>query len=266
MRIANHGRAVPVFLLTALTMSAGCGPKATPVETPSGGVGETSDEAWAASTEAYRPPSTLSALATAEKAPADPTVYAGLADAFAGSEVAGMSFLYALYYRAMGTDCASDGQAALAIARILAQRVAANEVEGGRFEYEVRLAPEPAPARIVAGGRTRVPLANRVATSVAAALPGYQGHASIADYHGVLARWVDGAADFGSANELHAWLAATKKAGHLEAFSHLVFGLAFPDEFKKYEASHEKELRAALAYFDGHLLVPRQLPRPDATD
>ncbi len=263
MRIAKYG-----WLVLALFVPAamGCGPKSPAPEAPTSGALGTSDSAWSEATEALRPPSTAGALAALDKNPRDPTAYAALADAFAGTDVAGMSFLYALYYRAMGTDCASDAQAALAVARVLAQRVQANEVAEGRYEYEMRLAPEPAPLRTLDDGRTRAPLANRLATSLAAALPGYQGHAGIADYHAILARWVDGAADLGSANELHEWLVATKKAGHLEAFSHLVFGLAFPDELKKYEAAHEKELRAALAYFDAHLLVPKTAPRPDATD
>lgn len=263
MRFAHHGW----FLLALLLPHAvGCAPRTATVRAPATESLATTDAAWAEATEAYRPPTTRSALATLEKNPMDPTAYAVLADAFAGTDAAGMSVLYALYYRAMGTDCASDAQAALAVARVLAQRIRVSEVAEGRFAYEARLAPEPAPTRVFEDGRERLPLATRLASSLAAALPGHQGHATIAEYHGILSRWVEGPVDLGSANELHAWLVATKKAGHLEAFSHLVFGLAFPEEFKKYEASREKELRAALAYFETHLLVPTRAPYPDATD
>ena len=64
--------------------------------------------------------------------------------------------------------------------------------------------------------------------------------------------------------ELHGWLVALAKAGHLEAFCYRVLGGALPGEMKAYRAGNARELQALSAYVEEGALKPTRAAVPDA--
>jgi hypothetical protein len=214
-----------------------------------------------------RPTGTETALSALAAAPTQPEPYAQAALAFAPTEAPAMSLIWGLSYHAMGGG-PQDAALAEALAKVLRERVVATRDEHTHEKtFNVRLAPGQAPVRKTPDGVAHVPVAHLFEGLFSPALTSLEGAWTVEQFYDALSNWVAQLASHGSPLdarvELDAWLVATAKAGHLEAYCHTLLGPAFPAELKQFRRQNAAASKAYEAYVKASPLRPTHAVMPD---
>jgi hypothetical protein len=214
-----------------------------------------------------RPTGTEAALSTLAATPTEAEAYARAALAYASTEAPAMTLIWGLSYQAMGGG-SQDAAVAEALAKVLRERVVAKRDEHTHEKtFNVRLAPGQAPVRKTPDGVAHVPVAHLFEGLFSPALTGLEGAWTVEQFYDALSSWVAQLASHGSPLdariELDAWLVATARAGHLEAYCHTLLGPAFPTELKQFRRQNAAALKAYAAYVQASPLRPTHAVMPD---
>lgn len=214
-----------------------------------------------------RPSGTEAALSALAAAPTQAEAYARAALAYAPTEAPAMTLIWGLSYQAMGGG-SQDAAVADALAKVLRERVVAKRDEQTHEKtFTVRLAPGQAPVRKTPDGVAHVPVAHLFEGLFSPALTGLEGAWTVEQFYDALSGWVAQLASHGSPLdervELDAWLVATAKAGHLEAYCHTLLGPAFPAELKQFRRQNAAALKAYESYVNAAPLRPTRPVMPD---
>lgn len=214
-----------------------------------------------------RPEGTQTLLQALERSPQDASVHAHAAVAFADSDVPGMTLIWGMSYQAMGGG-SEDAAVSQALSRVLVERITAKrDPETKEIAFSVRLAPGSMPTREEPDGSVHAPLAHVFESLFAPAVTGFRPPWTIEQFYDVLSSWAGVVAARGTpldeSLELDAWLVATAKAGHLEAFCQRLLGPAHVAEQRAYKASHGAQLKAYQAYLKTAAFAPKRAPVPD---
>ena len=214
-----------------------------------------------------RPEGTQVLLAALESGSGSAQAYAQGAVAFAATDVPAMTLIWGMSYQAMGGG-SEDAAVSRAVSRVLVERITAErDPRTQQISLSLRLAPGAMPTREEADGSTRAPFAHVFESLFGPAVRGFRPPWTIEQFYDVLSSWVGLVASRGTplddSLELDAWLVATAKAGHLEAFCHRLLGPAYGAELKAYRASHAGELKAYQAYLRTAAFAPKRAPLPD---
>lgn len=240
---------------------------AAPNEGPSPAEGPVDSPGFAESLALLRPAAGESAVQALAAAPADATLYARAALAYADTDVPAMSLLWGMTYQAMGGG-KDDAKVAAALAKILAERIRVkHDDETERVGFNVRLAPGQMPTRQHPDGSLETPLAHAFEGLFSSALTGFRPPWTIEQFYDSLSNWAALVSARGTPLDAHvpldAWLVLLAKAGHLEAYCQRLLGPAFAPEHKAYQREHAAELKALVEYLKTNQLVPTRAPLPD---
>jgi len=178
-----------------------------------------------------------------------------------------MTLIWGMTYQAMGGGKA-DAAVAEALSLVLRERIKQiHNEQTQRDELNVRLAPGQMPARQQADGSVVAPIAHVFEMSFSPAFTGMKPPWTIEQFYDALSSWVGEVALHGTPLdervELDAWLVATAKAGHLEAYCHALLGSAFPAELRQYRAKSGAQLKAYQSYLKSSALQPQKPVLPD---
>src|SRR5258706_7236422 len=263
-------KAAPRPSLPATAASAATPPAAAPSLRPAAGEPPPQPEdspGFAETMARLRPPGTQAALAALAAAPADAEAYAQAALAFAATDAPAMTLIYGMSYQALGGG-ASTPRVAEALSRVLRERIVAQRDEQSHsVKYNVRLAPGQMPQRKNADGTTQGPVAHVFEALFSPALTGASPPWTVEQFYDALSSWVGVVAAHGTPLderlELHGWLVALAKSGHLEAYCYALLGPAFPAELKQFRRENAAVIKAYAAYQKDVPLRPTRPPMPD---
>ncbi|MEM9863982.1 MAG: hypothetical protein AAF938_20450 [Myxococcota bacterium] len=200
---------------------------------------------------------------TAEPQHAD--AYADAAVFYGGSRIGGMTLLWGLTHAAL-----SDGQpvrpdVALAMARVLQERVSVQEVGEGRREVSTSLAPGAMPVLAQSNGTMLAPVAHILEAQIAMCFATLRTPWTLGQAVSALRCFAtsDGGPFPHAAGAMRPWLGAVEGAGHLDALLHVAFGAGFPDDFAAYAREYQLEIAAMQAWVRANPIQPVEATLPD---
>ena len=214
-----------------------------------------------------RPAATASALKALVAAPGDAHAYAQAALAFAATDVPGMTLVWGMTHQALGGG-KDDASVAAAFAKVLNERILVErDPKTDRADYSLRLAPGQMPTREQADGSVQAPLAHVFETIFGTTVMGYRPPWTIEQFYDAVSNWAGLVSAHGTPldekMELNAWLVATAKSGHLEAYCYQLLGPAFSAELKAYQAANTRAFRAYNEYLKVSAIKPTRAVLPD---
>lgn len=206
-----------------------------------------------------------------ERSPGEPAALARAATFYAGTDAAGMALLWGLTHAATAPESGEREAIALAMARVLRERITVTSNDGNSRRVSTRLAPGAMPALARPDGSVHAPVAHVFELQFVPALARFTGEWRLSDAVTAFAMYVamieQNPGPLDGYVELHAWLVRLRAAGHLEAFLIDALGPAFPEEHAAYTQSNEAALTAARAYVteqplrSSHAVLPDRLVR-----